>query len=247
MPYPRSTVLVAMLLGIACRTGGPASPPAVPAARAAAVEGQFSAAVRWVRASAEHRAVFLEVYRWATAHVEREAATLEPGTWGVVVDADETVIDNTLYQVEREREGLPFSPESWRAWTQRREAVPLPGALAFLSRVRALGGRIAVVTNRREAECPDTEAVFRAHGLAWDVMLCRPDQGPGDKTGRLRAVERGTTGADLPPLEIVAIVGDNIQDFPGATQAIRDESDAAFAEFGGRFFMLPNPMYGSWE
>lgn len=247
MPYPRSTVLVAMLLGIACRTGGPASPPAVPAARAAAVEGQFSAAVRWARASAEHRAVFLEVYRWATAHVEREAATREPGTWGVVVDADETVIDNTLYQVEREREGLPFSPESWRAWTQRREAVPLPGALAFLSRVRVLGGRIAVVTNRREAECPDTEAVFREHGLPYDVMLCRPDDGPGDKSPRLSSIVEGTTPAGLRPLELVAVVGDNIDDFPGLSQAIRERDDAAFAEFGGRFFMLPNPMYGSWE
>ena len=54
-----------------------------------------------MRDSAEHRALFLQVYREATEHVEREAATRAPGTWAVVLDADETVIDNSLYQLER--------------------------------------------------------------------------------------------------------------------------------------------------
>ena len=76
-------------------------------------------------------------------------------------------------------------------------------------------------------------------------MLCRPDAGPSDKNPRFEAVARGTAG--LPPLDVVAFVGDNVQDFPELDQAIRARSDEAFAEFGGRFFMLPNPMYGSWE
>ena len=42
-------------------------------------------------------------------------------------------------------------------------------------------------------------------------------------------------------------VGDNVQDFPGLSQAIRKEGDEAFAPFGARFFVLPNPMYGSWD
>jgi predicted secreted acid phosphatase len=45
----------------------------------------------------------------------------------------------------------------------------------------------------------------------------------------------------------VAFVGDNIQDFPSLSQAIRKQGDDAFADFGVRFFALPNPMYGSWE
>jgi 5'-nucleotidase (lipoprotein e(P4) family) len=191
--------------------------------------------------------VFLQVYGAATAHVEREAARLAGGAWGVVLDADETVIDNSLYQLERERAGLAFDAPSWQAWTKRREALPQPGARAFLARVRALGGRIAIVTNRTESECPDTEAVFRAHGLLYDVMLCRPDAGPGDKNPRFEAVARGTTAAGLPPLEVVAFVGDNILDFPGLSQALRNEGDSAFAAFGVRYFALPNPMYGSWE
>jgi 5'-nucleotidase (lipoprotein e(P4) family) len=236
----------------ACRGAAPAPPPRAPsapvAATARAPEGfRGSEAIRWSRDSAEHRALFLQVYRAASTHVEREAAARAPGTWAVILDADETVIDNSLYQLERARAGQPFDSASWRAWCARREAVPLPGAGAFLSRVRALGGRIAIVTNRSAAECPDTEAVFRAHGLAYDVMLCKPDSGPSDKNPRFEAVARGTTPAGLPPLEIVAVVGDNIQDFPEKTQAIRERGDEAFADFGARFFVLPNPMYGSWE
>jgi 5'-nucleotidase (lipoprotein e(P4) family) len=206
-----------------------------------------SKAVRWVRDSAEHRALCFQVFRAATAHVEDAAAMRESGTWAVVTDADETLIDNALYQVERERQGLGFTRESWHEWTERKEAVPLPGAKPFLARVRALGGRIAVVTNRRESECADTEAVFRTHGLLYDVILCRPDDGPSDKGARLEAVAAGTTPAGLPPLDIVAVLGDNIHDFPGQSQALRAKSDEAFADFGARFFVLPNPMYGSWE
>jgi len=252
----RPSVLTGAVLGLwtlaACRSAAPAhAPQAAPtppaAARDAQTPAQPSQAIRWTRSSAEHRAVFLEVYGAATAHVEREATRLAGGAWAVVLDADETVIDNSLYQLERERAGLPFDGPSWQAWTKRREALPQPGAQAFLARVRELGGRIAIVTNRTESECPDTQAVFRAHGLVYDVMLCKPDGGPSDKNPRFEAVAGGTTPAGLPPLEVVAFVGDNIQDFPRLGQAIRNEADSAFAAFGARYFVLPNPMYGSWE
>jgi len=246
----RLALVLVLAAAPACRTGAPSAvpqPPARPPTGSATASAPFRApeAIRWSRESAEHRALFLQVYRAATAQVEREAASRAPGSWAVVLDADETVLDNSVYQLERAKAGKPFDRESWGAWCARREAVPLPGAAAFLARVRAVGGRIAIVTNRTETECPDTEAVFRAHGLAYDVMLCRPDAGPSDKNPRFEAVARGTAG--LPPADVVAFVGDNVQDFPGLGQAIRTHSDEAFSDFGARLFVLPNPMYGSWE
>ncbi len=243
-------VVPALSAFAACRSVAPSAPPKAPSpppVAAVSSEKPLSHALRWARDSAEHRAIFLQVYGAATAHVEQEAERRPSGGWAVVLDADETTIDNSLYQVERERAGAPFDGASWRAWTERREATPLPGARAFLARVRELGGRIAIVTNRNASECPDTEAVFRAHELPFDVMLCRPDAGPSDKNPRFEAVAKGTTHAGLPPLEIVAVLGDNIHDFPRLSQAIRKQGDEAFADFGARFFALPNPMYGSWE
>lgn len=258
------TLSLVMVAVAACRSGAPAAPPSAPAVppetgatTQAAVAptptpsvapAPFRApeAIRWVRGSAEHRALFLQVYREASAVVEAAAAERPAGTWAVVLDADETVIDNSLYQLERARAGLGFDRESWRAWTARREALPLPGAAAFLARVRELGGRIAIVTNRRQDECPDTEAVFQAQQLAYDVMLCRPETS-GDKNPRFEAIARGTAAAGLPPLEIVAFLGDNVLDFPGQGQELRRAGEEAFAAFGARFFVLPNPMYGSWN
>ena len=250
----RRVLLLLCLAAAACRSAAPLPPrpapsPAAPAAVAQPAEAAFRMpeAIRWSRDSAEHRALFLQIYRSATAHVEREAAARARGTWAVVLDADETVIDNSLYQLETARAGKRFDAATWRAWTARREATPLPGAAAFLSRVRELGGRIAIVTNRTATECPDTEAVFQAQGLAYDAMLCKPDAGPSDKGPRFEAVASGTTPAGLPPLDVVAFVGDNVRDFPGQSQAIRTQADEAFAPFGTRYFVLPNPMYGSWE
>ena len=113
--------------------------------------------------------------------------------------------------------------------------------------MKEMGGSIVIVTNRTQAECPETEENFRALELPFDAMLCRPDDGPGDKEPRYDSVANGTARPGLRPLEIVLWVGDNIQDFPQMRQEARKAGEAAFAEFGGRFIIIPNPMYGSWE
>lgn len=220
----------------------PAAPPRAATAAPAAPDS-----VRWVRDAAEYHAALYQVYRLATARVEQAAAARPQGSWGVVLDADETVIDNSTYQLERARLGLGFTPESWNAWIKRREAAPLPGAAAFLSRVKALGGRIAIVTNRLQSECEDTQAVFTAHALVFDAMLCRMDGTPSDKNPRFEAVAAGRSPAGSVPIEIVAFVGDNIFDFPKLAQSIKAQGAPAFSEFGVRYFLVPNPMYGSWQ
>ena len=228
----------------------PAPPPAASPAPAVPGAQPASAAtppndIKWVQRSAEYYAAALQTYRDATVRVEQQAATRKAGTWAAILDADETVISNLQYQIERIGQG--YSAESWAAWVHRKEATPLPGAAAFLGRVRQLGGRIAIVTNRLESECEDTRAVFRTHQLPFDAMLCRPDKAPSDKNPRFESVVMGKTPAGQAPLDVVAFVGDNILDFPGLTQAIRQGGDAAFSDFGVRFFLVPNPMYGSWE
>jgi 5'-nucleotidase (lipoprotein e(P4) family) len=188
-----------------------------------------------------------QVYRVALARVESEARTHSAGRWAVVLDADETVIDNSSYQAERAAVGQGFSDDTWDAWVKRREATALPGAGGFLSRVRALGGRIAIVTNRTQAQCADTEAVFTRYALVYDAMLCRPAGRPSDKNPRFEAVAAGTGIPNSGPLTVVAFIGDNILDFPSLNQKAREQGPKAFSEFGVRFFLLPNPMYGSWQ
>lgn len=245
---PRVFIVLFLLVSSACHTAGnpPRTSPAIRPGPAAASSSGDPDSIRWVRDSAEYRAGAWQVYRQATTRVETESRVRQAGTWAVVLDADETVISNVTYQLERARAGLAFTRESWTAWVRRREATPLPGAGAFLARVRALGGRIAVVTNRLESECADTAAVFAAHALAYDAMLCQPDGGSADKNPRFEAVAEGRTSAGAPRLEVVAFIGDNILDFPRLGQSVAHAGEDALAEFGVRFFVLPNPMYGSW-
>jgi 5'-nucleotidase (lipoprotein e(P4) family) len=258
MPSRAIGVLI-LLPVLACATvsQAPAAAPAGPGAPAASAspaqaqrppEGApLPDNIRWVRDSAEYQALTLQAYAVATAHVEAEAPRRSPGTWAVILDADDTVINNVPYQIGLFRDGVRHTQERFTAWTRERASTPVPGAARFLTRVRTLGGRIAIVTNRIAIECPDTEAVFRKYGLVFDVMLCRTDPASSDKNPRFRAVAEGRTTLGARPLDVIAWLGDNIHDFPGASQSLRQAGETAHAEFGDRWFVFPNPMYGSWQ
>lgn len=205
--------------------------------------------IRWVRDSAEYAALTVQTYRLATARLEQEARNRAAGSWGVIADADDTIINNLPYQIGLFTDGVTHTPERFTAWVKQQASTPVPGAQRFLNRVRSLGGRIAVVTNRLAIECGDTAAVLRKNGLAFDALLCRPEGASvtAEKDPRFRQVALGHSPASASPLEIVLFVGDNILDFPDGSQAMRAEGEGAFSEFGVRWFMLPNPMYGSWQ
>jgi len=219
---------------------GVSGPAAGPAAQA------DPPAIHWTRTAAEHRAVFLQTYQWAERRVQEVSSGLPARAWAVILDADETVIDNSLYQRERAAVGGAFTPETWTAWVRRREATALPGAAQFIARVRSLGGRVVIVTNRTQSECEDTRSNIQSLGIGVDLVLCRPAE-TSDKNPRFLAVQNGTAAAGIPALEVVMWIGDNIQDFPGLTQQLAQAPDSSFARFGGRYVVLPNPMYGSWE
>ena len=201
--------------------------------------------IRWVRGSAEYVAVLEQTYRLAAQVLERHVGGREAGSWAVAIDADETLISNSEQSKEAALGAAGSFEEQWDGWVERREAPALPGARGFLERVHELGGKVAVVTNRRQRHCPQTADNLRAQELPFDVLLCRGED--RDKRPRWRSVEDGTASPELGPLEIVMWLGDNIHDFPGLDQELRFAGPEARNEFGDRFFVLPNPLYGSWE
>ncbi len=240
----------ALMLGCATAQVSPpapepqqAPPPAAAVAEAAAkAETPLIPGLRWVRDSAEHKAVLIQIYRAAGERLESLARDREPGTWAVALDGDETVIDNLGYELQLYESGLRHTEELFADWISERRAPPLPGVLTFLGRVQELGGRIVIVTNRLEPTCEDTRQNFRDYQIPFDLILCRRDE--REKEPRWEMVRRGAEG--LPPLDILMWVGDNIEDFPGLDQGLSGEDEAAFDAFGDRYFVIPNPMYGSW-
>ena len=201
--------------------------------------------LHWARVSAEHRAIYIETYRSAADHLVGLAAGRAQGSWGVILDADETVIDNSEYEIARVPFGGSFDSKIWTAWVMEGRAPALPGAIAFTDRVHQLGGKVVIVTNRDDVECPITRINLERVSIKADLVLCKTDT--DNKNPRFDAVQTGSAASGFPAIAVLEWVGDNIQDFPHLSQSIRNEPDSAFSKFGQVFFALPNAMYGSWQ
>ena len=257
-PLPVAALLFALFASCASTTTTPApvtAPPAVvaapapsaPSAATSAAAAPLADDVAWVRDSAEYRALAVQAYALAGRRLDDLVAGRQPGTWAVSLDVDETVLSNLQHEIDLEAAAGAFDEGGWQRWVAARSAPVLPGAVAFLERVHRLGGRIALVTNRDEPMRADTAANLQAEGVPFDLLLLRPSPDKGAKQPRWDAVEAGTAAPGVPPLKIVMWVGDNIRDFPGGDQSLRQAPPEAMAAFGDRFVILPNPMYGSWK
>jgi 5'-nucleotidase (lipoprotein e(P4) family) len=232
------SIVAVTLVGMAAAGAQTAPPP----------QARSNLDVKYVRDSEEYATLARQVYRQATQAVAAAAARATPGRpWVVVLDVDETALDNSVYQLDRAAYGLPFENPSWNAWVRREEAGSVPGALDFVRSVRAAGGRIAWITNRDEDVRLATQRNLAAQGL-WgdDDRLCLITEGGYTKAVRRReiATGQGKCAWAGSPADMVAYLGDQMGDFPRAGEELPDAgSDQAF---GQRFFLLPNPMYGHW-
>ncbi len=201
--------------------------------------------IKYVRDSEEYGALTRQVYRAAGDAVDR-ARSAASSPWAVVLDVDETTLDNSTYQLERAAYGLPFEAASWSAWVERRQAPAVPGANGFIDRVRRAGGHVAFITNRDATLAEATRANLQAAGI-WndDDRLCA-QKAQYPKAQRRREVVIGAGECAWPnrPMRIVAFVGDQTGDFPAASEMIPDTGTDEV--FGKTCFILPNPMYGEW-
>jgi 5'-nucleotidase (lipoprotein e(P4) family) len=245
----RSLPLLLLLLG-ACAPAPPpvaAPAPSAPAAAAstAGPDGALPLEIKWYRTSAEARGLYLQAFRAAGERLRQmRQGTDAAAPWGVVMDADETVLDNSLFEQRVALRHQSFSEDSFRAWIREEAGTALPGAVEFTRLVHELGGRVVIVTNRADELCPETRRNLQKVGIALDAVLCQRET--SDKNPRFQQIQHGGVPG-LPALETVMYFGDNIQDFPGLTQAAaRAAPPSAFANFGRVWWLLPNPMYGSW-
>lgn len=214
-------------------------------------------AVVWMQTAAEYQAATRQAYRAAEASLDR--ALREPN-WtaaleqiegfeklppAVILDLDETVLDNSAFQARLTASGAKFSEDAWRKWVAEVKAGTVPGAREFLSIAHARGVRIYYVTNRTcdpsKADDP-TVRMLRAHALPLVAsrLLCRTDT--SDKSARRKEVTYGA--------RIVMLIGDDLNDFvsvPANLQARADIVSGYSRYWGERWFLIPNPTYGSWE
>lgn len=222
-----------------------------------ALANQGSDAVLWQNTSAEAYWLYEQGYEYATWKLETKLATIEQekqmvdsSEWdrrplAVIVDIDETVLDNSPYQVTAVKNGKTFAQVDWKTWTDKATAKACPGARDFLQAVRDGGCEVFYITNRDRSERASTLKNLLDVGFpnADDAHLLLMD-GTSDKTAR-RAEVRATHN-------VLLLVGDQLRDFD---ERFKDRSvdngknivDAMSDSLGQYFILLPNPMYGTYR
>jgi acid phosphatase len=166
----------------------------------------------------------------------------------IVVDVDETMLDNSAYQARLLRADAEYADPSWFAWSEERAATPIPGALEFAQWAAGNAITIFYITNRKAPLCAATADNLRTQGFPVRAdgsnVMCRDDARgwTRDKGSRRIAVDREA--------HVIATFGDNLGDFLDGIYVdvtARQRLAATYRDWwGNRWYMLPNPMYGSW-
>lgn len=270
-----AVLALALMLALSGCDSVPTRPTAAVADAAPAVEQPVAAgpgpndnlnAVVWMQTAVEFRLIAGQAWRGALVQLDKAiktpgwdalpkderatpAAGLPPA---IIVDVDETMLDNTPYQARLVRDGKAYDEFTWAQWVKEEAARPVPGALEFARAAAARGVTIYYITNRAEDLTAATVANLRKAGFP----LASDDQVLGlgvvvdgcESEGSEKACRRQLVGRTH---RVLMQFGDQLGDFvnvvannpAGREQAVRPY----LGWVGERWFVLPNPSYGSWE
>lgn len=201
-------------------------------------------AVLFTQTAAEYRALCYQSFRTAKYALEQDLAEKNPDQRrAVVLDIDETVLDNSPYQATCISQGISY-PECWDDWCELAEAEAIPGVLDFLSYCRMNHVEVIFITNRkdhlREATVKNLEKL-EIGSPDEDHLLMRI--GENSKEPRRHKIR-----ADY---HISLLIGDNLGDFSSLFEKLTVDNRTAITDslrtyFGERYIILPNTMYGDW-
>lgn len=201
-------------------------------------------AALWQQKAAEYKALCFQAYNIARMRLDEsllQPATLPPA---VVTDIDETVLDNSPYTVHTALRGEGYADRTWMEWTAKAAADTVPGALSFLQYAASKGVHVFYITNRSETERASTlENLQRWHFPDADNEHLLLKTTTSGKESRRQQVAQTH--------HIILLMGDNLSDFAAIFDkqpvAQREQvTQQSAADFGKRFIVLPNPMYGDW-
>jgi acid phosphatase len=220
-------------------------------------------ATLWMQSSVEYQGATIGAYRLATMMLDKALAdkswTAAPGQQtgafqdlppAVILDLDETVLDNSDYQAWMVANNESFSGKTWDAFVMTETSRPIPGALEFAKYADSKGVKVFYISNRtgnlEEATRKNMEKYGFPMGGNVDTVLLKKEK------------EEWASSAKSPRWAYVAKdyrvllqVGDNLGDFMDEYKGSIAERQAAMeaqkAMWGERWIVLPNPSYGSWE
>jgi len=199
----------------------------------------------WYQNAAEVDALYQQGYNVATNKLKELLKQPTNKPYSIVLDIDETVLSNIPFQVKMIKDGTAFNPKLWDEWVQKAEATPVAGAKEFLQFADKNKVQIYYISDRTDAQVDATIKNLEAQGLpvqGRDHLMFKKE-GDKSKEGRRQEVIKHTN--------LVMLFGDNLVDFAEFSTTSEADRDKMFeqlkAEFGEKFIIFPNPLYGSWE
>lgn len=87
----------------------------------------------WYQKSAETKALYLQGYNVATDRLKELLKTESDKPYSIILDLDETVLDNSPYQVQNIKDGTAFTPENWDIWVQKAQQKPSQEPRSFFN------------------------------------------------------------------------------------------------------------------
>jgi len=200
--------------------------------------------VAWYQVSAEMEALYIQGFNLAEMRLG-EFTKKEKGKLAVVVDIDETMLNNSPIEAEAIIKNKPFSKEFWAEWSAKSSAEATPGAIEFANYAKSKGVEIFYISNRDSTEIGSTIANLIKVGFPYaDSTHCLFKTTTSNKELRRNKVSKTH--------KIVMLIGDNLGDFAEVFDHREDNYgknavDSLREMFGKKFIVLPNPIYGDWE
>jgi 5'-nucleotidase (lipoprotein e(P4) family) len=185
---------------------------------------------------------------WTAAPVEQKGdfANLPPA---VILDVDETLVDNSLYQAWMLKTNATFSIKTWNEFCAAQVSRAIPGAVEFTKYADSKNVKVFYITNRGVETEKDTRENMQKLGFPMggnvDTFLMQnKKEGWGSAKGTRRAVV-------TKDYRVLLNIGDNFGDFDDryrTSEADRMKAyEADMAYWGKQWLMLPNPTYGSFD
>lgn len=205
----------------------------------------YTNAVLWQQHSGELRALTFQAYNFARLSLLEQLKTADTTKRNaVVVDIDETVLDNSPFQGKELQKGVSYSQSDWEDWTSKGMADTIPGALGFLKFAARFNVEVFYVSNRLTSEAAGTLKNLQHFGFPnADAEHLLLNSGTSDKEPRRAKIRE--------QYNILLLCGDNLSDlsnvFYRENKNTKEEVDRAWQMFGTKFIVFPNPMYGDWE
>jgi 5'-nucleotidase (lipoprotein e(P4) family) len=237
---------VSLVLSLtACNSSVPAQSAAHPQAKTVSpISSQQLMSDLWFQTSGEAKALYYQGYNIGTMRLDQALAKGTKQKPAVILDLDETVLDNSPYQAFTVKANKEY-PYKWDEWIARAEAKALPGAIDFLKHADKKGVDIYYISNRKESQKEATiknlQRIGAPQATSEHVLLKQP--GEKGKEKRRQQVAKNH--------EILLFFGDNLADFSGFEGKSLVERNQTVekmkSQFGDKLIIFPNPMYGDWE